>query len=233
MNNKILSILTSDRLPNIKEDYSDHFKIKISREISFDKLLKELRVFKPQLVIIECDACDLKEISLCSRVRRNFHGPIIVIIPAKSNLFENALRECGADDIFYDSPDEHILVSRVEVLIRQYHQVSVEKINQTDFQPLQVGELLIKRNLRSVYYNGQEIPLTTSEFDLLWFLAKNKNRTVSREEMYRELLNIEFDGLDRCIDNRVARLRKKLVSVAPKSLLIKSIRSVGYLLAEK
>jgi len=230
---KILNILTTERDSGIENEYSDRFKIKTVKNISFDSFLKEFRVFKPQVVILDCDACTFKEISLCSKIRRSFSGPIIVIIPAKAADFETALRECGADDIVYNASQGRELPTRIKALIRQYRLVTAEELNRNGYRHLKIGELLIKKNRRSVSFNGEEIPLTTSEFDLLWFLAINKNRTVSREVMYRELLNLEFDGLGRCIDNRVVRLKKKLEPVAQNSLLIKSVRSVGYLLVEK
>ena len=72
--------------------------------------------------------------------------------------------------------------------------------------------------------------MTSTEFDLLWLLALNPGQIVTRDQIYRELRGIEYNGLDRSIDLRIARLRKKLGDNGRHPQHIKSIRSLGYLL---
>jgi len=95
---------------------------------------------------------------------------------------------------------------------------------------LEVGALKISPSTRSVHRNGEEIVTTTSEFELLWLLASHAGEVVTRDELYRRLLGTEFDGLDRCIDVRISRLRKKIGDHSRTPHLIKSIRNEGYLL---
>ena len=77
---------------------------------------------------------------------------------------------------------------------------------------------------------GQLIDLTTAEFDLLWLLASRVGDVVTRDDIYRTLRGIEYDGLDRAIDLRVARLRRKLGDEGKQPRLLKSVRGIGYLL---
>jgi DNA-binding response OmpR family regulator len=72
------------------------------------------------------------------------------------------------------------------------------------------------------------IDLTSGEFDLLWLLAKNAGRILSRVEILRVLRSLDYDGMDRSVDNRVYRLRKKLGDVNSPTQRIKSVRALGY-----
>ena len=74
------------------------------------------------------------------------------------------------------------------------------------------------------------VALTTAEFDLLWLLAFHAGEVLSRDHIYRELRGMEYDGLDRSMDLRVARLRRKLGDDGKQPRLIKSVRGSGYLL---
>ncbi len=79
--------------------------------------------------------------------------------------------------------------------------------------------------------DGRSVRLTWAEFDLLWYLAANTGRVISRDELFDRLLGVEYNGLDRTIDVRVSRLRRKLESEAGMPRLIQSVRSEGYCLA--
>lgn len=93
------------------------------------------------------------------------------------------------------------------------------------------GRLAVDAVSRSVTRDGRRIRLTWAEFDLLWYLAKNTGRVVSRDELFERLLGIEYNGLDRTIDVRVSRLRRKLEPDRSIQPIIRSVRSEGYCLA--
>jgi DNA-binding response OmpR family regulator len=94
-----------------------------------------------------------------------------------------------------------------------------------------VGNLILDRNSRTAAREGFDIRLTSSEFDLLWYLAARAGQVVSRDELYRQILKTEYDGQNRTIDLRVSRLRRKLNFSNDQRRLIKSIRFEGYCMA--
>ena len=95
---------------------------------------------------------------------------------------------------------------------------------------LETGRLSLDLSRRSVWLNGQQIDLTDAEFDVLWCLVLRSGQVVTRDELYQQVLKTEYDGLDRCIDLRVSRLRKKLGDNARSPRIIRSVRSEGYIL---
>jgi two-component system OmpR family response regulator/two-component system response regulator RstA len=95
-----------------------------------------------------------------------------------------------------------------------------------------VGDLRIEPASRTVLLAGESIELTTAEYDLLLYLAERAGTIVNRKDVYIELLEIPYDGLDRSIDLRISRLRRKLNDDPTQPTRIKSIRGVGYLMAK-
>jgi DNA-binding response OmpR family regulator len=96
---------------------------------------------------------------------------------------------------------------------------------------LEIGGLVVDAARRAAELDSQPVELTTAEFDLLWLLAENAGQVLSRNDMYQRLHGMKHDGLDRSIDLRVSRLRKKLGDDPNQPQRIKSVRGVGYILA--
>jgi len=95
---------------------------------------------------------------------------------------------------------------------------------------IKIGRLTVNKQTRSTRIDGKPVSLSPAEFDLLWFLAARAGCTVTRDELYQEILQTNYDGLNRCLDLRISRIRKKLGDNRTSTHYIKSIRSEGYLL---
>ena len=98
---------------------------------------------------------------------------------------------------------------------------------------LRVGSLAIDPENRAVTLEGKAVHLTTAEFDLLHFLARHPGEILSRDDIYREVRGIEYNGMDRSIDLRVCQLRKKLNDNPKLPRRIITIHGVGYLLTKQ
>ncbi len=95
---------------------------------------------------------------------------------------------------------------------------------------IEVGNLFIESRTRSVTVGGDSVELATAEFKLLWILARKAGEQVTRDKMFSYVFNCEWDGLNRSVDVLVFKVRKKLSD--QKGRLIKSVRSIGYMLAK-
>ena len=94
------------------------------------------------------------------------------------------------------------------------------------------GQFLISQATRTAFLGDHTIDLTTAEFDLLWLLASHAGNVLSRDDLLQELRGIGFDGLDRSIDARISRLRKKLNDDPENPTRIKTVRGKGYLFSK-
>jgi len=99
----------------------------------------------------------------------------------------------------------------------------------SDDDALAFGQFRISQATRTAHLGAEAIDLTTAEFDLLWLLARHAGSILSRDDLLQQLRGIGFDGLDRSIDARISRLRKKLGDDPDNPTRIKTVRGKGYL----
>ena len=166
-------------------------------------------------------------ISICKQVRKDFDGPILMLTARGNEIDEVVALEVGADDYMAKPVRPRALLARLRVHLKRSHGGSTE----ASATRIDLGSLSIDSANRSLTIDKRPVKLTTAEFDLVWLLAINAGTVISRELMYEKLHGVEFDGVDRSIDLRVSRLRKKVGDDPNLPRLIKSIRGVGYLLA--
>ncbi len=165
-------------------------------------------------------------ISICREVRNRFAGPIVMLTARGDEIDEVVAIEVGADDYLSKPVRPRALLARLRMHLRKS---AVEK--PIGLSLIEVHGLRIDASSRTVQLDSQRVELTTAEFDLLWLLASHAGTIVERSTIYEELLGMPYDGLDRSIDLRVSRLRKKLGDDPANPTRIKSVRGVGYLLA--
>ncbi len=169
---------------------------------------------------------------VCRAVRPNFAGPIIVLTARGEEIDEVIALEVGADDFMSKPVRPRALLARLKIHLRRGDIQSSALDSHPVDSVLQVGDLQIEPASRIVRMANEEIDLTTAEFDLLYYLAERTGTVVPRKDVYIDLLEIPYDGLDRSIDLRVSRLRRKLHDDSNQPTRIKSIRGVGYLMAK-
>jgi len=95
---------------------------------------------------------------------------------------------------------------------------------------INVGAICIDEANRFVRINGHSIETTTAEFELLFYLARHAGEILTRDRIYKGIRSIAWDGLERSIDLRIVRLRRKLGESGKQPKIIKTIRGEGYLL---
>jgi len=152
----------------------------------------------------------------------------ILILTARGDAVDQVLGlGLGADDNVVKPIEPRVLLARIEALLRRVrgaHAGAVER-------RLEVGRLAIDRGRRAVSIDGRALELTTGDFDILWLLASQAGRVVTRDDILRVVRGIDYDGLDRSIDARICRLRRKLADAGGAESMIKTVRLRGYLFA--
>lgn len=179
----------------------------------------------PDLVILDIMLPEMNGYTVCKEVRSAYNGPILFLTARDEELDEILGLEMGGDDYMTKPVRPHLLLARVRALLRRAVKRS------TASKRVMVGELLVDANRREVRMGESIVDVTTYEFDLLYFLANRAGDVVSRQDIYQALFNYDYDGLDRSVDVYISRLRQKLGGGDTKSVSIKTVRSVGYLLS--
>lgn len=187
---------------------------------------------QPDLVILDLMLPGLDGLAICRHVRPRFDGAILMLTARGEETDEIVGLELGADDYLAKPVRPRRLLARVNTLLRRVDRTAASISGEGDSatRSLTVGRLVVDAGNRQATMDGEVVALTTAEFDLLWLLASHSGEVLSRDHIYRELRGMEYDGLDRSMDLRVARLRKKLGDDGKQPRLIKSVRGAGYLL---
>jgi len=137
-------------------------------------------------------------------IRRDNETPVIMIT-AKGETFDKVLGlELGADDYIVKPFEPKELMARVKAVLRRYTAEGDSK------ETLTFDNLVIDINSYNVTYMGQEIKMPPKEFELLHFLASNKNRVFTREQLLCEVWGYDYPGDSRTVDVHVKRLREKV-----------------------
>jgi DNA-binding response OmpR family regulator len=187
----------------------------------------------PDIVILDGMLPGIDGIDVCKVVRPEFTNTIIMVTARDEEIDEVLGLEMGADEYLTKPVRARALLTRIRKhLERQQHASNpsgrvndiVDVVEQLTFSRLEIDKQTMIVTLR-----GENIPVTTSEFDLLWILAKQAGQIVSRNDLIKELRGFDYDGFNRSIDLKISRLRKKLGDTSSKSTRIKTIWGKGYL----
>ncbi len=187
-----------------------------------DTAIELIEVDDPDLVVLDIMLPGKDGFEVCKTVRPKFRKPVLMLTACTEETDEVLGLELGADDYLSKPIKPRILLARVKALLRRDNPDS--NSGELDF-----GALHIDSHSKSVFLNHEFIKLSANEFDMLWILANRVGEVVTRQELISDLRGIEYDGLDRSIDIRISRLRKKLGDDSGTPFKIKTIWGKGYL----
>ena len=175
------------------------------------------------LVILDLMLPDISGETICRTIRRNSRLPIIMLTAKITERdFINGL-DIGADDYLTKPIGPKAVVAKVNALLRRLS--SDELVN----VPLLFNnELSIDFKSGTVKKKGITITLTPTEYKLLAAMAKDPNRTFTREQLIYFALDGEFDGYDRTIDTYIMTLRSKIESDRKNPRYIVTVHGLGY-----
>jgi DNA-binding response OmpR family regulator len=181
---------------------------------------------KPDLVVLDIMLPSIDGVEVCRRIREQFSNPVLMLTARDDDLSEVAALNTGADGYLNKPVRPHILLAHINALLRRNSDSSTT----TNDNLIHIQDLAINPKAYTLHKESKEITLTSGEFQLLIILAKNQSIPVNRDDLYKQLRGIEYDGMDRSIDLRISSLRKKLDDGIPPYRYIKTVRGQGYLL---
>ncbi|WP_192954773.1 response regulator transcription factor [Gallaecimonas mangrovi] len=186
-------------------------------------LVQELQ---PDLLLLDLLLPDVDGFALCGQVAQLFDGPIIILSALGNSRDQIQGLKFGASDYVVKPVDPELLMARIESQLRRDRLKTKRSHSRLVF-----GQLIIDADTRSVTLENRPVKLTSGEFALLWALASDAGKVLSRDYLYQALLGFPYDGSDRKLDQRVSRLRRKLGDESEMPTRIKTIWGHGYLFA--
>ena len=160
-------------------------------------------------------------LTACREIRKMKDIPMLMLSARGTESDKLLGFEMGVDDYVVKPFSPRELIARLKVIIARH----APKAAPPAKAELRIGSLVIDKDGRSVWVSGNPVDLTTKEFDLLLYLAENKNIVLSREKILNAVWGYEYLGEDRTVDWQIKLLRNKIGSCRD---MIKTLRGVGY-----
>lgn len=223
----ILLVEDDRRLAELTAEYFRQNGLSVALESRGDRAIARFREERPRVVLLDLMLPGADGLTLCHELRQIFSGPILIFTARDSDIDQVIGLEAGADDYVAKPVDPMVLLARTRALLRRTMQNAAPAETVSD---IVLGELRISDASQQVWLDGKQIDLTTQEFELLCLLARNAGKVLSRKAIFRSMRGIEYDGLDRSIDGRISKLRRKLGDSATRPARIKTVWGKGYLL---
>ena len=224
---RVLIIEDDVELARLTAEYLAKRNIQVTVEHRGDQALARIAREQPHLIVLDVMLPGMDGFDICRALRTQGSDLPIIMLTARDEDIDQVLGlEMGADDYLAKPVQPRVLLAHIKAILRR--STTQDKIA-ANADALQFGQLRISKPSREVKIGNDQVDLTTAEFDLLWLLACNAGRVLPRNEILKSLRGLDYDGIDRSIDSRVSRLRRKLGDDAIGSAHIKTVRPHGYL----
>ena len=176
--------------------------------------------YKPDIVLLDVMIPYVDGIDVLKWIRKQEETPVIMIT-AKGDTFDKVLAlELGADDYIVKPFEPKELLARVKAVLRRYSSDNIKN------EIIKLSDLSIDSTSYKVIYNDEDIKMPPKEFELLYYLANNKNKVFTREQLLCEVWGYDYPGDSRTVDVHIKRLREKLNG--GENWQIETVWGVGY-----
>lgn len=188
---------------------------------SGEELFRAIDEKLPSLVLLDIMLPGEDGLTILKRIRDNPSTediPVIMLTAKSSELDKIVGLDIGADDYIVKPFSVLELVARVKAVLRRARP-------KEDDQLIAIDGVVIDKKKRTVLVEGEPVSLTYKEFELLYYLFRNKNIVLNREMIMAQVWGYDFEGESRTVDVHIASLRHKLKG---KASLIETVRNIGY-----
>ncbi|WP_068674632.1 response regulator transcription factor [Oceanobacillus sp. Castelsardo] len=180
------------------------------------------------LVVLDLMLPEIDGMEVCKHLRSNKNDTPILMLTAKDDEFDKVLGlELGADDYLTKPFSPKEVIARIKAILRRSNMTPT-----TQFSTIRIGELIIYPERYEAEMNSNMITFTRKEFELLYFLATNKGKVISRDQLLSGVWDYDFVGDTRIVDVHISHLREKIEPNSKKPVYIKTVRGLGYKLEE-
>jgi len=222
----VVYIEDDDKLARLTAKYLESHGISVTLAANAREGIELILRERPDVVLLDLMLPGADGFEVCRQVRARLDVPI-VMVTARGEEADRVLGlESGADDYIAKPFSSRELVARIRAHARRAR----GKAGPANAR-VRAGLLEIDPVTRSALFRGEELGLTTYEFDLLRVLAERAGRVLSREQLVNLVRGSPDEAFDRSIDVHVSHLRKKLGDDPKSPRILKTVRGVGYLLA--
>lgn len=217
---KLLVVDDEERIRDIIKKYAVFEGYTVEEAGNGMEAVEKCRLTTYDLIIMDVMMPELDGFSAVREIRRFSQTPVLMLSARGEEYDRIHGFELGIDDYVVKPFSPRELVMRVGAILK--------RSGKTDTQPQEqvtMGELVVDFSARRVTLAGQVLDLSPKEYDLLFYMVRNRGLALSREKLLSEVWGYDFYGDDRTLDTHIKLLRKRLGSYADR---ITTLRGVGY-----
>ena len=226
MNKKVLIVEDEVAIADLEKDYLELSGFDVVIENAGDTGLKRALSDEFDIIVLDLMLPGMDGFEVCKQIGEKKDVPIIMVSAKKEDIDKRRGLGLGADDYITKpfSPSE--LVARVKAHLSRYERLI--NSNQKTNDIIEIRGIKIDKTARRVYVDGEEKAFTTKEFDLLTFLAENPNHVYTKEELFREIWDMDSFGDIATVTVHIKKIREKIEIDTAKPQYIETIWGVGY-----
>ena len=223
---KILIIEDEEAIAELEKDYLELSDFEVDIETDGAQGLERALSGNYDLYILDLMLPGISGFDICRQIRENKDVPVLMVSARKDDIDKIRGLGLGADDYITKpfSPSE--LVARVKAHLARYERLVGTGLEKNSV--LEIRGLKIDKTARRVWVNGKETQFTTKEFDLLAFLAQHPDRVFTKEELFREIWNMESFGDIATVTVHIKKIREKIEFDSSRPQYIETVWGVGY-----
>ena len=223
---KILIVEDEEAIADLEKDYLELSGFEVQVANDGVKGLELALSDDFNLVILDLMLPGVDGFEICRKVREEKNTPIIMVSAKKDDIDKIRGLGLGADDYMTKpfSPSE--LVARVKAHLARYERLIGSAVEENKI--IEIRGLKIDTTARRVWVNGEEKNFTTKEFDLLTFLASHPNHVYTKDELFREIWDMDSIGDIATVTVHIKKIREKIEYDTSNPQYIETIWGVGY-----
>lgn len=231
-------VLAVDDDPDVRELLGDYLSEQGYQVLSADSAAAARELLageRPEVVLLDVGLPGEDGLSLARYIREHFDIGIIMVSGAGDTVDRIVGLEVGADDYLAKPFDPRELKARLKCVLRRYQRTGQPELPDAgaatpETRRVGAGSCVLDLDSRQLFdAQGNEIPLTRMEFELLEVLVQRPRRPLTRDQLLNLTQNRDWDPFDRSIDIRIARLRRKIETDPERPQCIRTVRGVGYM----
>lgn len=222
---KVLIVEDDQRLAELVIEYLHNYEFEVDWVSRGDQALSRFQQRPADIVILDLMLPGHDGMVICRQIRAISQVPILILTAREDVFDEVAGLEQGADDYVNKPVQPRVLLARLRALLRRTQDAPASQ--DASEKDIVFGALRISIANRNVYWRDQLVSLNTAEYKLFMVLVESAGKVLSRNDILLAMRGIEFDGLDRSIDNKISRLRRKFDDHSAEK--IKTVWGEGYL----
>ncbi|MFP7171857.1 response regulator transcription factor [Terribacillus sp. 7520-G] len=181
------------------------------------------------MIVLDLMLPELDGTEVCKQLRQKQIDTPILMLTARDEELDKVLGlELGADDYLTKPFSPKEVVARIKAILRRTN----KNDNYLESGEIKISGLSIFPDQYEASINGESLSFTRKEFELLLYLAKNKGRVMSRDQLLSSVWNYDFVGDTRIVDVHISHLREKIEPDSKHPVYIKTIRGLGYKMEE-